>query len=140
VNENIHGNEEATMPVSRLHQRALEPSRGEDDFMGRDRRPPRANAPKLLALAEQHRVKDLDWGDRSRQGAGETPPHCVLLYLTTREYQRFSETLLRHGASRSGQGLVDKEKALMSTIGEAVTPVAKNHRPQLISHRSGRQA
>lgn len=76
------------------------------------------NVHELLTLAETSTAQELREVLRDGESAGQT--RCVLLYLSLGDYALFDKALRRNGASKSGRGLVDKEKALMRIIVEAL--------------------
>jgi hypothetical protein len=52
---------------------------------------------------------------------GRKKPHCVLLYFTTTQYDRFRAAMRRHGAEkarggRRGRGLVGKEEVILKVL------------------------
>ncbi len=49
---------------------------------------------------------------------------CVVLYLRPKDYQRFANAIMKHGARPNGSGLLNKEQALMALIDLAETVVA----------------
>ena len=50
---------------------------------------------------------------------GEKPlgnAHCVLMYFSPKDYAELEEALLSHGGTRSGRGILNKEKALINVV------------------------
>jgi hypothetical protein len=80
------------------------------------------NASKLIALAEKHKAKDLEAAILSNGSANRT--QSVLLFFTRNQHRRFTNAILQFGATRSGRGLIGKEKALVAIIQKATAPPA----------------
>jgi hypothetical protein len=80
----------------------------------------RENWPQMLELAEQHTAHGL-----KAVLAGKRPnERCVVLYLRPKDYQRFANAVMKHGARPNGSGLLNKEQALMALIDLAEKAVA----------------
>lgn len=72
------------------------------------------NALKLVELAEKNSAKQLAAlmrGEKPKNNA-----HCVLMYFTPKEYKIVEEVLTQNGGTKSGRGIVDKERALMNVL------------------------
>ena len=75
------------------------------------------NLEALMQLAEGFAAKDLE---RFLKGGDPGPNcHCVVLYFTEEQHQRLSEALVANGARRIGQGLINREAALMNILPQA---------------------
>ncbi|MET1046272.1 MAG: hypothetical protein ABWX70_06155 [Hyphomicrobium sp.] len=72
------------------------------------------NWKELLTLAETNKNRDLQMLVKGEKV--EKTQHCVLLYLSKSDYLDFVKSALRHGAARSGRGLLHKEQALMALV------------------------
>ena len=69
----------------------------------------------LQLLAEVHQRQR----PRERHLRGEKPlgnAHCVLMYFSPKEYRELEEALIRNGGTRSGRGILNKEKALINVV------------------------
>ena len=77
------------------------------------------NCKKLLSLAETVSAQEL--AAALREAEFPKSPRCVILYLSSSQYELFQTALIAHGAKKSGRGLADKEIAL--------TKVLKNVQP-----------
>ena len=84
------------------------------------------NMEDLLTLAEQVNAKELERRLRGEKPMGNA--HCVLMYLTSKQYAELEAALLKNGATRSGRGIVDKEKALINALRKAA-PGLENVQP-----------
>jgi hypothetical protein len=73
------------------------------------------NVDELLDLAENNTTKDIERAMRGERPMGDA--HVVLMYFSPKQYQDLEKALLQHGASKSGRGMINKEKALMALIG-----------------------
>jgi len=74
-----------------------------------------SNWRQMLQLAEEHTAHGL-----KAVLAGERPnDRCVVLYLSPMDYRHFANALIKHGAEPNGQGLLNKERALMTLINAA---------------------
>ena len=74
----------------------------------------KANAGDLIKIAEGNTVQQLKAilnGEEPQNNA-----HCVLLYFSPDEFHTLETALVKHGAKRSGRGLLHKEEALMSLL------------------------
>lgn len=74
----------------------------------------RENADELFALAESHtchQLKGLMPG-----GDAEAKTHCVLMYFSPEQYEKFVKAILNHGGERRRRGLVKKEVAILNII------------------------
>jgi len=72
------------------------------------------NCEELLTIAETssaHDVALLMRGEKPVKGT-----RVVTLYLKAHQYKIFSQVVLAHGGSKSGNGLMNKEKALISAL------------------------
>lgn len=72
------------------------------------------NVEELLTLAENStaaQLKQITKGDEAVNNA-----RCVLLYFSPKEYDHLETVLLANGGTKSGRGIVDKEKALLKAI------------------------
>ena len=72
------------------------------------------NCDELLDMAENNtaaQLKVLMKGEKPVKDA-----HCVLMYLSARQYKEFESVLLSHGATRSGRGILNKEDALIAAL------------------------
>jgi hypothetical protein len=67
-----------------------------------------------LDLAIGNTAKNLPAMLKGRKRARKT--RCVLLYFSPVEYELFAETVLAHGANKSGRGLTGTEAALMAIV------------------------
>ncbi|MBN7763694.1 hypothetical protein JYP52_21380 [Nitratireductor aquibiodomus] len=72
------------------------------------------NVHELLEIADKHNVADIKRylkgepiGDNSKS---------LVLYFSPEEHSKIMEALEQHGASKSGRGLVDKEKAILKIL------------------------
>ena len=74
----------------------------------------KGNAQELLKLAEENTTKQLEALMKGEQPV--TNAHCVLMYFTPKQYKDLEEVLLQNGGSRSGRGILNKEKALMTAL------------------------
>jgi hypothetical protein len=72
------------------------------------------NIKEALKLAETARTRDLKVLVKGKWP--EKKPHCVLMYLTTAQYEVFSKVLLQFGAKHGPRGLIGKEEALIAFI------------------------
>jgi hypothetical protein len=75
------------------------------------------NITRLLKLAEQNNAQELK--RLIKRDHAKPKPHCVQLYFTAEQYLRYVQALTKHGARRSGRGLVGKEAAIMRIVREA---------------------
>jgi len=73
-----------------------------------------SNAEELVALAEQHKVKDLEAIIKGEEPQPDS--RVAILYFTPDDYDLFEGVLLKHGASKHGRGLVGKEQALIKAL------------------------
>jgi hypothetical protein len=85
------------------------------------------NVEELVSLAEQLKTKQLE--RKMRGGKPLIKAHCVLMYLSPKQYAELKEALLKNGAERSGHGIIGKEKALINALRKAV-PGLKNVQPK----------
>jgi hypothetical protein len=72
------------------------------------------NVQEMLELAENNTAQQLTALMR-----GEKPvpnAHCVLMYFSPAQYKELEEALLANGGSRSGRGILNKEKALIAAL------------------------
>lgn len=74
----------------------------------------KSNHKELLAFAKEHTVAELK--QHLKGGDVEENAHSVLMYFSPADYDRLVATLMKHGAVKSGRGLLDKEKALMKLV------------------------
>ncbi len=72
------------------------------------------NCEELLTIAETSSAYDVALLMRGEKPVKGT--RVVTLYLKARQYKIFSQILLANGASKSGNGLINKEAALMSAL------------------------
>jgi hypothetical protein len=72
------------------------------------------NMEELLQLAESTNAKDLERHMRGEKPLGNA--HCVLMYFSPKEYKELEEALIRNGGTRSGRGILNKEKALINVV------------------------
>lgn len=73
-----------------------------------------SNVEDLLELCEGNTAKQLE-----QRLKGEHMPdnsRCVLMYFSPQQYEQFEETVLKHGGTRSGRGLLNKETALIHAL------------------------
>ena len=73
-----------------------------------------ANMEDLLTLAEENNAKELE-----RHMKGEAPlgnAHCVLMYFSPKQFSEVESALLANGGTRTGRGILNKEKALLQVI------------------------
>jgi len=80
----------------------------------------RQNWREMLELAEQHTARGL----KAVLAGKRANERCVVLYLRPKDYQRFANALLKHGARPNGAGLLNKEQAVMALIELAEKAVA----------------
>ena len=71
-------------------------------------------ADELLDLAENCTVSELK--TRLQGGGQQVKSRCVLLYFSPSEYKEFEKAVLRNGGVRSGRGLLNKERAVLSLV------------------------
>jgi hypothetical protein len=85
------------------------------------------NVEELVNLAEQLKTKQLERKMRGEEPREEPPSetHCVLMYLSPKQYAEFQEALLKNGAETSGRGIVGKEEALIKALRKAVPGLEK---------------
>jgi hypothetical protein len=91
------------------------------------------NVEELVSLAEQLKTKQLE-----RKIQGDDPlgnAHCVLMYLSPKQYAEFEEALLKNGGERSGRGIVGKEEALIKALRKAVPGLEKVHSKGMLTHK-----
>lgn len=72
------------------------------------------NCEELLTLAEASTAHDLVLLMRGEKPVKGT--RVVTLYLRPRQYKIFSKVILAHGGSKNGNGLVNKEEALITAL------------------------
>lgn len=73
-----------------------------------------ANRKDLLRLAEKYTARELQGvlqGIEPVQGT-----RCVVFYLAPKDYETLESILVKHGAIKSGHGLVGKEPALIRAL------------------------
>jgi hypothetical protein len=83
-----------------------------------------SNIDELLELAENNNSNELERilrGDKPLGGDA----HCVLMYFSPKQYAELEAALLKNGGSRSGRGIVGKEKALINALRKAVPGLEK---------------
>ena len=73
-----------------------------------------SNAEDLVALAEQHKVKDLEAIIKGEEPQPDS--RVVIMYFTPDQYDLLEGVLVQNGASRHGRGLVGKESALIKAL------------------------
>ena len=78
----------------------------------------------LFRLAEEFTVREIEGIMHNETPVAEVS--CVLLYLEPEDYQRLANVLRTHGATKSGRGLVNKEKALMRIVAAAEKHAAES--------------
>ena len=83
-----------------------------------------SNIDKLLELAENNNSNELERILRGDKPLGGNA-HCVLMYFSPKQYGELEAALLRNGGSRSGRGIVGKEKALINALRKAVPGLEK---------------
>ena len=76
----------------------------------------KSNYGELLKKAEQHTAKELEAILRGEEPM--TNAHTVLFYFTPTDYEELASALIKHGAYKSGRGLVNKEQALLNLVRE----------------------
>ncbi|MBS0250972.1 MAG: hypothetical protein JSR78_07895 [Proteobacteria bacterium] len=69
---------------------------------------------ELLTIAENSSAHDLALLVRGEKPVKGT--RVITLYLKARQYKIFSQVILAHGGSKSGNGLVNKEAALTAAL------------------------
>jgi hypothetical protein len=74
------------------------------------------NLEELLQLAENNTTAQLKMLVKGEQPVNNA--HCVLMYFSPQQYEQLEESLLKHGGTRSGRGILNKETALMNIIGK----------------------
>ena len=72
----------------------------------------RQNWREMLELAEQHTAHGL----KAVLAGKRANERCVVLYLRPKDYQRFANAIMKHGARPNGSGLLNKEQALMALV------------------------
>lgn len=82
-----------------------------------------SNIEDLLELAEANNAKELERLLRGEKPFGNA--HCVLMYFNPKQYAELEAALLKNGGSRSGRGIVGKEKALINALRKAVPGLEK---------------
>jgi hypothetical protein len=73
------------------------------------------NADELLTMAENHtaaQLKQLVKGEKPVTNA-----HCMVLYFSQEQYAELEPILLANGGTKSGRGILDKERALLNALG-----------------------
>jgi hypothetical protein len=75
------------------------------------------NVEKLLTLAENNSVRDLEALARGERPKGDNT-HCVQMYFTPGQYEIFASRILENGAYRSGRGILNKEEALIKILSD----------------------
>ena len=72
------------------------------------------NLEEMLDMAENNTAAQL-----KQLVKGETPltnSHCVLMYFSPKQYHELESVLIKHGGTKSGRGILNKEEALMNVI------------------------
>jgi hypothetical protein len=75
-----------------------------------------SNLDDLLVLAEENNSNEPELVLRGEKPLGNA--HCVLMYFSPKQYAELEAALLKNGGSRSGRGIVDKEKALINVASQ----------------------
>ena len=102
---------ELDVPPSRLHKIGW--TRLQVVAEGIDSR----NAAKKLELAEKNTVQQLK---HHLSGTGSAQrQRCVLMYFGERDYEVFSNAILRYGGRKTSRGLAGKEEALLRVLRKA---------------------
>lgn len=71
----------------------------------------------LIEYAKTHTVQQLkEYLKGGSQEDVDKNQHAVLMYFSPEDYSTLVDALLQHGASRSGRGIVDKEKAMIRLL------------------------
>lgn len=72
---------------------------------------------ELIEYAKTHTVQQVkDYLKSGGKENVESNQHAVLMYFSPEDYSTLVDALLENGASRSGRGLVDKEKAMINLL------------------------
>jgi hypothetical protein len=82
------------------------------------------NIDELLELAKNNNSNELERILRGDKPLGGNA-HCVLMYFSPKQYAELEAALLKNGGSRSGRGIVGKEKALINALRKAVPGLEK---------------
>ena len=72
------------------------------------------NLEEMLQLAEKTPAKHLERMMRGEKAIDNA--HCVLMYLTPKQYKDLEKVLVQHGATATGRGILGKEAALMKAL------------------------
>jgi hypothetical protein len=75
------------------------------------------NVQEMLEMAENNTAQQLQAVMRGDKPVANS--HCVLMYFSPKQYEELEEALLANGGTRSGRGIVDKEKALINALRKA---------------------
>ena len=72
------------------------------------------NVDELIELAENNTTAQLKQLMRGEQPL--TNAHCVLMYFSPQQYEKFEDVLVKNGGTRSGRGILNKEEALIRAL------------------------
>jgi hypothetical protein len=79
----------------------------------------KANAKELLELAENKENTARKLQALMRKERLPSKMRCVQLYFSQQDYKHFESAVLQNGGSKSGRGLLNKEKAMINLIKQA---------------------